>query len=409
MTSLLTPSSGLDDPSAPRARTLALIAAAGSLAAAAVPLVLTCALAVVGWFAADAGSHGDTGDVLRVGALGWLTAHFSGVGVHGVTLTAAPLLLTVAVGFAVWRSAHRVGELVSGHGPDAIRLSDGERDWTVPAATGVFTATYVLALLAVLRLASSAATAPSAARATGFAVLLCLLVGGAGIAVGSGRAAVWASTLPAGVRTSCTVAASILRWYAAVAGLALLLALLIDLAAAANILSQLHADAGDTGAVALLSLFLVPNAVVFSATYLLGPGFAVGAGTLVSPTAVVLGPLPLFPLLAALPGDGAVPLWVPGLLAVPPLVAGWGAYRVLPRHGSMRWDRAALHGGAGGMLAAAVVAVAAALAGGAVGPGRMQVVGPDSLDVFVHAFPAFALGGAVGGLVAVWRARRSAD
>ncbi|MET8545937.1 DUF6350 family protein [Kitasatospora sp. NPDC004799] len=54
----------------------------------------------------------------------------------------------------------------------------------------------------------------------------------------------------------------------------------------------------------LLALALLPNAVLWGAAYALGPGFAVGAGTAVSPTGAALGPVPEFPLFALLPADG---------------------------------------------------------------------------------------------------------
>ena len=368
--------------------------------------MIVCALAVVGWFLADAGSHGQTRDALRVGALGWLSAHMSGVTIRGTTITAAPLLVTLGVAWSVWRSARRVGEAVSGHGPDALRISDGERDWTVPSATAVFTTTYLLLLVIVHRLAADVAD-PSLLRAAAFSLVMCLALGGTAVATGSAP--------PCG-RRSCRSAcdrpaASPPRSCACTPqqpAATFAIALVLDLAAAANILSQLDTDAGDTVTVAALSLLLVPNAVAFSGAYLLGPGFAVGAGTLVSPTAVVLGPLPLFPLLAALPGDGAVPVWVPALMAVPVLVSAGAAHRTLHRIEVDRWDLGALWGAAGGMLAAFGVALAALLSGGTVGPGRMAHVGPQAFDVLVHAVPALALGGALGGALAVWRTRRAA-
>ena len=408
MTSTLTRTVDPDAPvSPPRTRTLVLVALAGGLTAAAVPLALACAVAVIGWFLADAAGHGTSTDALRVGALGWLSAHFSGLRVQGVPVTAAPLLLTALTGWVTWRSARRVGELVSGHGPDAERIADGERDWTVPGAWLSFTGGYAAALLVVHRLAATEAVAPSALRALGFTLLLCLALALPAIAVGSGRAAVWTAFLPAGVRVAGSVASSILRWYALAALLAFVVALLWDVAAAANIVTQLQGDASDTVAITALSTLLVPNAVVWSGAYLLGPGFSVGVGTLVTPTAVVLGPLPLLPLLAALPGDGAVPAWVPALLGVPPLVAAWAAHRVLRRHQVERWDVAVLVAGGGGMLAALAMGLAARLSAGAVGPGRMRAVGPSGLDVLVHAVPAFALGAVVGGALAVWRTRRA--
>ena len=406
MTSLLSPpSSPTQD--RPRARSLTLAAGAGGAAAALAPLAVCCALAVLGWFAADAGLHGEPRDALRVGALGWLAAHGSGVRVDGVLVTALPLLLTLGCAWAVWRAGLRVGEAVSAHGPDADRLADGERDWTVPGATSVLAVAYTAVVAVTATLAGTPATPVSPVRAGLFAVLLCASVGGAAVAVGSGRAAVWAALTPVSLRAAAAAGWAILRWFAAASALALLVALLLDLAAAANVLSQLDTDTVDTVVVVLASALLVPNAVAFAGAYLLGPGFAVGAGTLVSPTAVVLGPLPLFPLLAALPGDGRPPVWVPALLAVPAVVAAVATWRALRDRPSGRWDVAALRGCGAGLLAALGTALAAGLAGGAVGPGRMRVVGPVALDVLVHALPAFCLGGMVGALVATWRHRRA--
>ena len=44
--------------------------------------------------------------------------------------------------------------------------------------------------------------------------------------------------------------------------------------------------------------------------YLVGPGFALGTGTVVSPAEVDLGPVPALPVLAAIPADGPAPGWV---------------------------------------------------------------------------------------------------
>src|SRR5690606_8926047 len=55
-------------------------------------------------------------------------------------------------------------------------------------------------------------------------------------------------------------------------------------------------------AVLLLAVALVPNAAVWAAAYALGPGFLLGAGTVVTPFSSAPAPLlPPFPLLAAVP------------------------------------------------------------------------------------------------------------
>ncbi|MFI9332303.1 DUF6350 family protein [Kitasatospora sp. NPDC052868] len=55
----------------------------------------------------------------------------------------------------------------------------------------------------------------------------------------------------------------------------------------------------------LLSVLLLPNAVLWGTAYALGPGFAAGTGTVVAPSGAALGPVPEFPLFALLPEPGA--------------------------------------------------------------------------------------------------------
>ena len=185
-----------------------------------------------------------------------------------------------------------------------------------------------------------------------------------------------------------------------------LLALVLDLGAALNVMSQLHTDAGEASLYAGLSLVALPNAVLFAGSYLLGPGFAVGTATVAGPTAVVLGPVPMFPLLAALPDDGRPASWVALFLLVPPLAAAYAAARAHRLYPTTRWEEAAVRGCAGGILAGLVVGGLTALAGGSVGPGRMQDVGPFTAQVTLHAIVALGLGALVGSLVATWSYRR---
>ncbi|NED14400.1 DUF6350 family protein, partial [Streptomyces sp. SID9124] len=57
--------------------------------------------------------------------------------------------------------------------------------------------------------------------------------------------------------------------------------------------------------VLLLALGLVPNAAMWGAAYGLGPGFALGTASTVTPLAFTGSPaLPDFPLLAAMPAHG---------------------------------------------------------------------------------------------------------
>ena len=128
--------------------------------------------------------------------------HGSGLSVAGVTISAIPLGISVICAWSVWRIAHRVGDSVSGHGPDADAIADGVRDWTVPAATALFTAAYVAVAVATLRAWAPRSTPPSGARVVVWSLLLCLVLGGVSIAVGAGRAAIWTAYLPLSLRAA---------------------------------------------------------------------------------------------------------------------------------------------------------------------------------------------------------------
>jgi hypothetical protein len=405
MTATLTPPR-TGAPSATR-RPLTLLAALAGVAAAGTTLAVCLAIGVVGWFVADGGVHGEPRDGLRAGALGWLMAHGSGIHVQGVAVTAVPLGLTLLAAWVVWRFGLRLGEAVAGHGPDADALSDGDRDWTVPLATAVFSASYVGVAMITLVLAGSAGTGPATGPVVLWSAALTGVLGGTAVASGSGRLAVWLSLAPPSVRATAHAVASILVWFVASGLVVFVAAFAVDVGSAMNVVSRLHTDAGDTVLYCLLALTLVPNAVVFSLSYLLGPGFVVGTGTLVSPTVVAVGPVPMFPLLAALPDNGPTPAWTPALMALPVLAATVGVLRSQRRNPTTAWDQGALRGLVAGVVAAVVVGLLAAVSGGAVGPGRMADVGPETAQVLVHAIVALGGGGLLGGLLATWRRRRS--
>ncbi len=392
----------------PRHRSpLVPVALLGGAGAAAATLVVCLALGVVGWFLADAGAHGTPSDGLRVGALGWLLAHGSGVTVNGVAITLVPLGISATCAWAVWRVGHRVGVAISGHGPDADRIADGERDWTVPMAASMFTAGYLLVAIITGVVASTSDTAPSPARVVGWSFLLTATFGWAGIATGSGRLAIWATLVPPWLRAAFTGGLRILGGFLVVSTAVFLVSLAVDFGTAVNVMSRLHTGAGDATVYTVLTATLVPNATLFAGSYLLGPGFLVGTGTMVSPTLVSLGPVPMFPLLAALPDNGATPAWATYLIAVPPLVAAVAAARAQRRTPTLRWEEGALRGCVGGVTAGLLLGVLAAVSGGVAGPGRMRDLGPDAMDVMVHAVTAFGLGGVVGGLAMTWWQRRA--
>ena len=388
-------------------RPLVLVASLGGLTAASTTLLVLCAVGVIGWFVTDAGMHGAPRDGLRVAGLGWLAAHGAGVHIQGSAITLLPLGITAICAWVTWRVGYRVGDSVSGHGPDAQDISNGERDFTVPTATALFTAAYVVVVAITGVLAASEATAPSVPAAITGAALLSLAFGGSGIAVGSGRAAIWAARVPLMLRAALAGARRIIVAYLVVSFVALGVALILNFSTAATIASRLQADGGDTALFVLATLFVLPNAVIFSGSYLLGPGFALGVKTVVSPALVVLGPLPLFPLLAAVPAPGTGSGLTRSLVVVPILIAAW-AVAVNHRHyPTAVWLDGIVRGGVAGVFAGVAFGLVASLAGGAIGPGRMRHVSPYVFDVFVHAIAYFGIGGLAAGLAMTWWTRRS--
>jgi hypothetical protein len=185
--------------------------------------------------------------------------------------------------------------------------------------------------------------------------------------------------------------------------------IVVDYATIAGLYQAL--DAGIDGGIALTmaELAVLPNLVVWTAAWMLGPGFALGAGSSVAPGGTVLGPVPGIPLLGALPG--AAPLLGALLLVVPVLLGFVGAWIVgtARRRASaeVEWWRPLAVAAASALVAGVTLGLLARWSSGGVGPGRMTVVGPDGLAVGLVAAITIGLGALAGGYAAfVARAQR---
>ena len=212
---------------------------------------------------------------------------------------------------------------------------------------------------------------------------------------------------PRGLRSVLAGSAAVLLLLISAGSFLVGAALVSDFGTAATVLSRLHADGPGGLMYTVVGVLFVPNAALLALAYLLGPGFAIGTGAFVAPTAVMLGPVPAFPL-AALLGDGTTPAWTTALMGVPVLMALLGvvlASRVAP---VKRLEIGAMCGLVAGLLAAVALTLLVSLAGGSAGPGRMAEVGADAGSTFLAAAVSLGGGGLVGGVLAVWRARSRA-
>ena len=167
-------------------------------------------------------------------------------------------------------------------------------------------------------------------------------------------------------------------------------------------------DAGVIGNIALLlgQLAYAPNAIVWAASYAIGPGFTLGNGSIVSPAATELGALPAIPLLTAVPdvGPGGVShLW---WLALGVAAGAVAATLVVLARPTARFDETTLVGGLSGVLAGVAFTGVAWLTSGDLGTDLLAGLGPQLVPVLVMATSTMGLSGAICGLVlGLWRRR----
>ena len=132
-------------------------------------------------------------------------------------------------------------------------------------------------------------------------------------------------------------------------------------------------------------LAILPNLVVFGASWFTGVGFQIGTGSLISPVATVVGPLPALPITSALP-IGELSYGMVALLV--PLVGAFVATIMIRRHAdeirfefATAWSAAITLGLSIAIVASVEFGLLALLASGGVGPGRLQVIGVNPILV----------------------------
>ena len=150
-------------------------------------------------------------------------------------------------------------------------------------------------------------------------------------------------------------------------------------------MAALNPGIGGSALLLLASLSYLPNSVIWAIAYMLGPGFAFGVGTAVSPSGSALGAVPAFPMLAALPvgRPGRVPA-LARLLRPRHAVPGRRAGRADDRADRADADpRGGAAVGAAHRLAdrGASSGSRAKLSGGPLGAGRLASVGPAGGEV----------------------------
>lgn len=356
--------------------------------------LVALALPVLLVWATDSRSGTGAAAAVRTAAQIWLVAHGTSLHAADGTLGLTPLGLAALPLGLLWRA-----------GRHAARTARADDLRSAARLTAVIAAPYAVGSAVVAALATTSAVRPAPVQALLYGLLVAIAGAGAGILRESGRAGELARRQHPRVRGL------------AVGTVAALAVLLLGGALLAGTSLALHSsragalargtDPGVIGGLALLLLgvLLVPNVTVWGASWLSGPGFAVGVGTTVGPFATRLGPVPVVPLLAGLPG-GSPPTWLGVLALVVPVMAGAVAGGVVARRLAVGWVRAAGEAALLGPCAGLAAALLAAVSGGPVGGGRLSAVGPTPWQVGLALTVEVAVGAAASVALVVHRADR---
>jgi hypothetical protein len=242
---------------------------------------------------------------------------------------------------------------------------------------------YALFTAAVALGSSTDAVRPSLVQAVGWGFLLAFVAGGFGAAHGLAPWRKLAGLLPPRARSVVLGMAAALGVMTALGALLNAVSLGLHLHSYQTAVNSLSPGFFGSALLLLAGIAYLPNSVIWAVSYTLGPGFAFGVGTAVSPSGSALGALPAFPMLAALPaGPGAAfPAWLGFFVLATPYLAGVLAgvltIRIAP---TPFLESAPLWGLLTGSLTGAVIGVLARVSGGPLGSGRLASVGPNGAE-----------------------------
>ncbi len=385
-------------------RSPVLVGLLAALQAAVAGLLFLVVPAMVAWMTAARVSVGWP-QAVRVGTDLWLVAHGALLALPSGRVSVMPLGLGLPLLWLCWAGGRRILDAVTLALDDEHKPEPGPRVALLVAGLS-FVIGYVVLVVAAAALVGS----PDARVPLGSAAVSAAGVAATGLIVATyprwrPDSALWQRlTL---VWRAAWVA--LVAWFGA-AAVFLALAIALGWSRIVAVQSALHPGVVGHLVLVLLQVTLVPTALVWTAGWVAGPGFAVGGGTWVMPGQTELAPMPAVPLLGALPEPGSSGTWwVPLLVGLAGATAGyWLRTRTAAR--TLRVLIADV------VLVAVAVAVAGAvltwLSSGAAGPGRLGTVGGSwsrvGLIVFVEILIGALIGALAGPSIASGRAGRAA-
>jgi hypothetical protein len=357
-----------------------------------VAAVLSWAVAAVVVMIAQGSVDVASGSFVRTTLRTWLVALGSGIDAGSVSIGVVPVgatLVCVALvaRAAVWIVADPLDELAA------------------------FAAASAGAYGTIAAIASAVTNVGDVHTSVVRSAFAAFVVGGLGAIWGSiqrhGDADRWWFTASDDVRAAVRAAVPGLLAVLTVAAIGVVVLLVVHVDQAGDLWAMLDPGLGGGFALGIASVLAAPTLVLWTASALIGPGFAIGSDTSVDLTGSQLGQVPGFPLLAALPTPGEFPGWV-FVLGLVPLLAGMlSGWRVVaPADRTALPARLAL-GAAAGAIAGLVLGALVGASAGAIGPGRLADAGPPLFTPLLVAVPVMALGGALGAALNHYRGSRA--
>lgn len=375
-----------------RQGSLLLAGTLSAIAAASLGLLACLLVVVLGW-ATDPNSTGTSPALVRAAAQLWLLAHRTPIHVDGQSVSLAPIGLTAVFVVLLVRAA------TSAAGRARAR---SRRD--VLMAMLCIAPPYALLALVV----AGAADTPGLRPLPGHAFVAALTIAVGAACVAAVRRVGWhamTAGMPAPFRLVPVAALAATATLVATGAVLVAAVLIVEAPQVTSIAGSIQGRGPAGFALVVVQVLLAPNAAVWGAAYAARTGFAVGVGTAIAPSGVVVGAVPGLPMLAALPAAGPAPAAAAASL-VGVLLAGVVAGVLV----GSRLDSARRHLAA--PLAIAAVVCAAGMFGGLCwfaggsGPGRLAPLGPPPLLSAAAAIGWMVLTAAPAAWLASWNTGR---
>lgn len=365
----------------------------GALAAVALGWLAVAVVASAAWLTA---TRTPLTSLLDVIGQGWLAAHGARVQLGDVHLSLIPLGLSALAVAGVAVATHWAGLQLAGQSPRW-------RDLGVLVATSA--GSYAIGALVLASLVGTASQATSAFGGAALVGLTGALVGGVrGLGLDPFAA------LPGWVRQVPHAMGMGVLWLAGGSLLALGVGLVQRWDQAQALHRGLAPDALGTVLLVVLYLAYLPTMLAWAGSYALGAGLSLGTGTLVTPGSSVLGLLPAFPPLAAVPPAGMVYdwAWLTVGVAAGAAAGAWFCRREAAAGGRPRWTRWSWQAALGGLFAALAWLAVSWLSRGDLGSGRLVGLGPLFPSLLWFTLVPLVVGSAASGTVgALVLARRT--